>query len=224
MIEAVVVAAGSGKRMGNVYKQFSVLAGKELFLYSVERFLGYGVNKVILVIPKQKISNIGEKIKEFGEKIKVVSGGKKRQDSVYNGFKETSAEIVLIHDAVRPFISVELIDRVVKGVKKFGVCAPGIPVRDTLKIYKDKEILWTRSRTNLLQVQTPQGFRREILENIMSLFSTYSFTDELAFAEKLNYDIKWVEGEPSNIKVTYPSDMKLAEAIAAYEQANKLRE
>ena len=216
MIEAVVVAAGSGKRMGNVYKQFSVLSGKELFLYSVEKFFEYGVDKVILVVPERKLSDITEKVGEFGKKIKVVSGGEKRQNSVYNGFKETSEEIVLIHDAVRPFIGVDLIDRVVKGVKKFGVCAPAIPVRDTLKIYKDSEILWTRSRNNLVQVQTPQGFRSNILKQIIDLFDRYSFTDELAFAEKLNYDVRWVEGDPSNIKVTYPSDMKLAEAIAEY--------
>jgi 2-C-methyl-D-erythritol 4-phosphate cytidylyltransferase len=220
MIEAVVVAAGSGMRMGNVYKQFSVLSGKELFLYSLGKFLEYGIDKVILVVPKQKISEVREKVEEFGEKIKVVSGGEKRQDSVRNGFKETSEEIVLIHDAVRPFISVGLIDRVVKGVKEFGVCAPGIPVRDTLKIYKDYEILWTRSRTNLLQVQTPQGFKRNILEHIVDLFERYHFTDELAFAEKLNYDIRWVEGESFNIKVTYPSDMKLARAIAEYGRKN----
>jgi len=221
MIEAVIVAAGSGKRMGNVYKQFSLLSGKELFLYSVEKFFEYGADKVILVVPRQKISEVEQKVKEFAEKIKVVAGGEKRQDSVRNGFNETSGKIVLIHDAVRPFINIEFIDRVVKGVKKFGVCAPGIPVRDTLKIYKDDEILWTRSRTNLLQVQTPQGFKSEILKQIINLFDRYNFTDELAFAEKLNYDVRWVEGESSNIKVTYPSDMKLAEAIAEYAWGNK---
>ncbi len=216
MIEAVIVAAGSGKRMGNVYKQFSLLSGKELFLYSLEKFFEYGVDKVILVVPKEKLSEIRRKVDKFKEKIKVVSGGEKRQDSVRNGFNETFGKIVLIHDAVRPFIDTDLIDRVVKGVKKFGVCAPGIPVRDTLKIYKGNEILWTRSRTNLLQVQTPQGFKKDILKRIIDLFDRYSFTDELAFAEKLNYDVRWVEGESSNIKVTYPSDMKLAEAIAEY--------
>jgi 2-C-methyl-D-erythritol 4-phosphate cytidylyltransferase len=214
VIEAVIVAGGSGKRMGDVYKQFSLIGEKQLFLYSVEKFLEYGVKRVILVVPEKKVAQIKEEIAPFNNKIKVVKGGERRQDSVYNGFKETSEEIILIHDAVRPFVSIALIDRVVKSVKEFGVCAPGIPVRDTLKIFKNHEILWTRARTNLIQVQTPQGFRRNILEHIVSLFSTYSFTDELAFAEKLNYGIKWVEGDPFNIKVTYPEDMKLAQAIA----------
>jgi 2-C-methyl-D-erythritol 4-phosphate cytidylyltransferase len=216
MIEAVIVAGGKGERMGGVYKQFSTVAGKQIFLYSVEKFLDYGVKGVILVVPEEKLSSVGEMVAEFGEKVKVISGGEKRQDSVYNGFKETSEEIVLIHDAVRPFISVELIDRIVKGVKKFGICAPGVPVKDTLKLYKKNKILWTRARGNLLQVQTPQGFRREILINIVSLFYGYNFTDELAFAEKSNYEIHWVEGDPCNIKITYPSDMKLAQAIAGY--------
>jgi 2-C-methyl-D-erythritol 4-phosphate cytidylyltransferase len=216
VIEAVIVAGGSGKRMGDVYKQFSLIGEKQLFLYPVERFLEYGVKRVILVVPEEKVSQIKEKTTLFNKKIKVIPGGKRRQDSVYNGFKETSEEIILIHDAVRPFVSIELIDRVVKSVKEFGVCAPGIPVRDTLKIFKNDVILWTRARANLLQIQTPQGFRRDILEHIVSLFSKYNFTDELAFAEKLNYDIRWVEGDPFNIKITYPSDMKLAQAIAEY--------
>jgi 2-C-methyl-D-erythritol 4-phosphate cytidylyltransferase len=218
MIEAVIVAAGSGKRMGGIYKQFSSVVGKQIFLYSVEEFLDYGVKRVILVVPEEKLSPARESVAKFGEKVKVVSGGERRQDSVYNGFKETSEKIVLIHDAVRPFISVELIGRVVEGVKKFEICAPAVPVKDTLKLYKENEILWTRARSNLLQVQTPQGFKREILERIVSLFSAYSFTDELAFAEKLNYGIHWVEGDPLNIKVTYPKDMELVEAIAKYEQ------
>jgi 2-C-methyl-D-erythritol 4-phosphate cytidylyltransferase len=221
MIEAVIVAGGSGKRMGDVYKQFSLINGKELFFFSLEKFLAYGVKRIFLVVPKEKISLIEEKTAEFKEKIKVVSGGKRRQDSVYNGFKETSEEIILIHDAVRPFISIELIDRVVKGVEEFGICAPGIPVRDTLKIYKKDKILWTKARSNLLQVQTPQGFKRSILERIVGLFSTHIFTDELAFAEQLNYGIRWVEGDPFNIKVTYPSDMKLAQAIAGYQKGGK---
>jgi 2-C-methyl-D-erythritol 4-phosphate cytidylyltransferase len=218
MIETVIVAGGSGKRMGGVYKQFSSIAGKQIFLYSVEKFLEYGVERVILVVPEEKLSPVCEIVTKFGEKVKVVSGGEKRQDSVYNGFKEASEEIVLIHDAVRPFISVELIDSVVKGVKKCGICAPGVPAKDTLKLYKGNEILWTVARSNILQVQTPQGFKREILTNIVSLFSTYNFTDELAFAEKLNYGIHWVEGDPLNIKITCPKDMVLAEAIADYNR------
>ncbi len=221
MIEAVIVAGGKGKRMGGNYKQFSSIAGKQIFLYSLEKFLDYGVERVILVVPEEKLSPVGKEVAEFGKKVKVVAGGGKRQDSVYNGFKETSEEIILIHDAVRPFISVELIDRVVKGVKKFGICAPGVPVKDTLKLYKEDEILWTRDRSNLLQVQTPQGFKREILERIVSLFSKHNFTDELAFAEKLNYEVHWVEGDSMNIKITYLKDMELAEAIAGYERKRK---
>jgi 2-C-methyl-D-erythritol 4-phosphate cytidylyltransferase len=218
MIEAVIVAGGRGNRMGGVYKQFSLIGKKQLFLYPVEKFLEYGVKRVILVVPEEKVSQVEEDTVQFNKKIKVVPGGKRRQDSVFNGFKETSEEIVLIHDAVRPFISVELIDKIVRGVEEFGICAPGIPVRDTLKVYKGDEILWTRARSNLLQVQTPQGFKSKILEHIVSLFFEHSFTDELAFAEKLNYGIRWVEGDPLNIKITYPTDMKLSEAIAGYQK------
>jgi len=220
MIEVIIVAGGKGERMGGVYKQFSTVAGKEVLFYPIERFFYYGVERIVLVLPEEKLSTGKELVAEFGSKIHVVSGGKKRQDSVYNGFKETSADVVLIHDAVRPFIEVDLIEKIVEGVKKFGICAPGLPVRDTLKIYKEDEILWTRDRSNLLQVQTPQGFKREILAHIVSLFPRYNFTDELAFAEKLNYEVHWVKGDPFNIKITYPSDMKLAEAIAKHFDKN----
>jgi 2-C-methyl-D-erythritol 4-phosphate cytidylyltransferase len=216
MIETIIVAGGKGERMGGVYKQFSKVAGKEVLFYSVEQFFNYGVGKIVLVLPEEKLATGKELIADFGSKIHVVPGGKTRQDSVYNGFKVTSEDIVLIHDAVRPFLDVDLIDKVVKGVKKFGICAPGLPVRDTLKLYKKDEILWTRDRSSLLQVQTPQGFKREILAHIISLFSEYNFTDELAFAEKLDYEIHWVEGDPFNIKITYPVDIKLADAIAKY--------
>ncbi len=216
MIDAVIVAGGKGKRMGNIYKQFSILGEKQILIYPIEKFLDYGVKEVILVVPEEKIE-ITAKIKdEFGNKVKVVLGGEKRQDSVFNGFRESSEDIVLVHDAVRPFVSIELIERVVEGVDEFGICAPGIPVRDTLKIFKEDKILWTRARSNLLQIQTPQGFKREILARIVSLFPKHNFTDELGFAEKLNYPVHWVEGDPFNIKVTYPTDMKLAEAIAKY--------
>lgn len=220
MIDVVIVAAGKGKRMGNIYKQFSILGEKQIFMYSIEKFLDYGIKGVILVVPKEKIGIAGEIKDEFGVKVKVVLGGKKRQASVFSGFKETSEDIILVHDAVRPFVSIELIKRVVEGVDKFGICAPGIPVRDTLKIFKEDKILWTKTRNNLLQIQTPQGFRREILASIVGLFPKYNFTDELGLAEKLNYPVHWVEGDPFNIKITYPMDMKLAEAIAEYLNKN----
>ncbi|MEO0292666.1 MAG: 2-C-methyl-D-erythritol 4-phosphate cytidylyltransferase [candidate division WOR-3 bacterium] len=218
MIEAIIVAGGRGERMGGVYKQFSLLGNKPVFLYSLERFIEYGVNSVILVVPKEKVSFVKELVEEFREKVKVVVGGERRQDSVYSGFKESSGELILIHDAVRPFVSVDIIREVVEGVKKVGICAPGIPVKDTLKLYKKDEILWTLERRNLLQVQTPQGFRREILKEIVDLYSKYSFTDELAFAERLNYKICWVKGDPMNIKITYQDDMELAKAILEYRK------
>lgn len=216
MTEAIIVAAGRGKRMGGVYKQFSTLAGKQVFFYSVEKFIDFGVNKVVLVVPKEKLSIADALSNRFGESIKVVPGGEKRQNSVFNGFKETSADIILIHDAVRPFLSGKLIERVSNCVEKFGVCAPGIPVRDTIKLCKKDIILWTKSRRNTVQVQTPQGFKRNILKEVMGLVSSCNFTDELAFAEKLNYEVRWVEGDPMNVKITYPEDMNLAKAIADY--------
>ncbi len=214
MIDAVVVGAGIGKRVGGKYKQFFIVEGKPIIYYPVKQFFDYGVRKIILVVPEEKIQYSKEITSDFEGIVTIVQGGKHRQDSVLNGLEECRSDIILIHDGVRPFIKKELIDEVVKGVRKFGICAPGIPITETVKLFSKDKILWTINRKNLLQVQTPQGFRMEILKGIMRLLSEVPVTDELSIAESLNYEVHWVQGDPLNIKITYPCDLDLARIIA----------
>ncbi len=215
LVDAVIVAAGEGYRMGGIYKQFQKLEGKPLVYYSIKQFNEFGVDRIVLVVPEDKIKYAEDMVLEyFGDTALVVRGGKRRQDSVLNGLYECNGEIILIHDGVRPFIKKELIDEVVKGVCKYGACTPGIPINDTIKLYYRNKILGTQGRKNLLQVQTPQGFRSDILKELIKLLKQEVVTDEISIIERLNGDICWVFGDPVNIKITYPEDMELAKIIS----------
>ena len=215
LVDAVIVAAGKGYRMGGKYKQFQKLEGKPLVYYSIKQFNEFGVDRIVLVVPEDKIKYAEDMVLEyFGDTALVVMGGKRRQDSVLNGLYECTGEIILIHDGVRPFIKKELIDEVVKGACKYGACAPGIPINDTIKLYYRNKILWTKGRKNLLQVQTPQGFRSDFLKELIKLLKQEVVTDEISIIERLNGDICLVFGDPVNIKITYPEDMELAKIIS----------
>lgn len=214
MIDVIIAAAGQGDRMGGVFKQFTNLNGKQLIYYSIEQFVNYGVGKIIVVVPEEKLKYAKRILNKINYNFIIIPGGDRRQDSVLKGFKECDADIILIHDAVRPFIKKELIDKVVKGVEKHGICAPGIPINDTIKMYSKDRILWTKARRNILQIQTPQGFEYNILDKISILLSQDYVTDELSIVEKLNFDVYWVFGDQMNIKITYPGDMELAQIIA----------
>jgi 2-C-methyl-D-erythritol 4-phosphate cytidylyltransferase len=214
MIDVIIAAAGRGDRMGGAFKQFANLSGKPLIYYSIEQFVNYGVKKIIVVVPEEKLKYTKRILNKINYNIIIITGGIRRQDSVLKGIKECDSDIILIHDAVRPFIKRELIDKVVKGVNAHGVCAPGIPIDDTIKMYSKDRILWTKARRNILQIQTPQGFKFDILNNISILLGQDNVTDELSIAEKLNFDVFWVFGDRMNIKITYPGDMELAQIIA----------
>lgn len=214
MIDVIIAASGGGSRMGGIYKQFSDLEGKPVVYYSIKQFSKYGVEKIVVVVPKEKVEYSKEMLCGLNNNILIVPGGKRRQDSVSNGLKECSGDIILVHDGVRPFIKKDLIDAVVKGVLKCGTCAPGIPINDTIKLYSGDKILWTKGRSNLLQIQTPQGFKYNILKDIVMLLKQKEVSDELSIIESLNGEICWVLGDLMNIKITYPGDMELALLIA----------
>lgn len=214
MIDVIIAAAGRGDRMGGVYKQFANLNEKPLIYYSIEQFINYGVGKIVVVVPEEKLKYTKSILSKINYNIVIIPGGERRQESVLKGIEECNADIILIHDAVRPFIKKELIDKVVKCVEKFGICAPGVPINDTIKIYSKDRILWTKARKNILHIQTPQGFKYNILDRISIFMSQEIVTDELSIAEKLNFNVYWVFGDQMNIKITYPGDMELAEIIA----------
>jgi 2-C-methyl-D-erythritol 4-phosphate cytidylyltransferase len=217
LLSAIVVAGGSGLRFG-LKKQFLDLKGIPVLKRSVSRFLEHeSVDSVIIVVPEEDMPLIQEMFSPAGARVTVTKGGTTRQHSVYNGLTAArGSDIVLIHDGVRPFVSHDLITRVIQGLSDAVGCIPALAVTDTLKEVRDGIIQKTMSRHNLYQVQTPQAFlTRELVKAHEEALKTGTtdFTDDSALMESMGKAIRIVTGDPFNIKITFEKDLLLAEAI-----------
>jgi 2-C-methyl-D-erythritol 4-phosphate cytidylyltransferase len=216
---AVVPAGGTGTRMGGtVPKQFLELNGKPILYYTLKTLQDCGIiSELILVVPEKEYDNACTDWLGKPEIVtKVVVGGKKRQDSVYNGFCELSqkTEIVLVHDGVRPFLSHQMIQESVDAAREYGAAITAIPVNDTIKRVDDSGLVsQTVDREGLWRVQTPQVFRYELLEEAFKKANSEKFygTDEGTLIEHLGKPVKVVEGSEQNIKITRPEDLRLSE-------------
>jgi 2-C-methyl-D-erythritol 4-phosphate cytidylyltransferase len=215
-VTAIIVAAGRGQRFGSA-KQFAILKGLPLVYWSLERFEKHPeVDGIVLVIPA------GEEKETFLKRYKkltsVAAGGTERQDSVRQGFLEVKpgdAEIVLIHDGVRPLLSDGLISRVIQAAREKGAAVPGLAVEDTIKEARDGDVIKTPDRQTLFRVQTPQGFSYPVLREALERAARDGFTgtDEAMLVERIGGKVGMVEGDPRNIKITNPLDLKVAEAL-----------
>jgi 2-C-methyl-D-erythritol 4-phosphate cytidylyltransferase len=218
-VVAIVVAAGCGKRMGRkIPKQFLEIRGKPIVVYTLEKFdLCAEVDEVILVVQAEHVQDARNMLNECGIRkvCQVVAGGPQRQDSVQSGLKNLpeGVEIVIVHDAVRPFVSVEKIEEVVEAARDGGAAVLATHVKDTTKRGKHRWVEETLDRDDLWHVQTPQCFRVNwIAEGYeRARQDGYSTTDDAALVERLGYRVKIVEGEDRNIKITSPVDLFLAE-------------
>ena len=216
---AVVSAGGTGIRMGGtVPKQFLELNGKPILYYTLKTLQDCGIiSELILVVPEKEYDNACTDWLGKPEIVtKVVVGGKKRQDSVYNGFCELSqkTEIVLVHDGVRPFLSHQMIQKSVDAAREYGAAITAIPVNDTIKRVDDSGLVsQTVDREGLWRVQTPQVFRYELLQEAFKKANSEKFygTDEGTLIEHLGKPVKVVEGSEQNIKITRPEDLRLSE-------------
>ncbi len=215
-VSVIIVAAGRGERFGGG-KVFALLRGKRVLDWSLERFeLHPRVDEIILVLNRED-----KKLNSFKKysKIKVIiEGGERRQDSVVSGFRELdpgSSDIVLIHDGVRPLISEELITRVIEGVEERGAVCPVISVEDTIKRVEGEQIKETMRREELRRAQTPQGFLYPVLKRAIEKAEEQGFhgSDEASLVERLGERVSIIEGDPANIKITIPKDLKIAEAL-----------
>ena len=197
-VAAIVVAGGRGERFGGL-KQFEELNGRSLASLSVERCRSVA-QRVVLVVP-QGYEGAGE-----GADI-VVVGGSSRSQSVRHGLAECNdATFVLIHDAVRPSATRDLFRRVVDTLEAGAAAViPGIPVVDTIKRVRNSVVIDTPDRSELIAVQTPQGFVRELL--VRAHESGLDATDDAGLVEALGERVIVVPGESSNLKVTEPSDL-----------------
>lgn len=224
-ITAIVLAAGSGSRMkSKTKKQFMEIKGKPVIWYSLFEFEKSRVDEIILVTGKEDIDYCKKEIVEKYnlKKIKnVVAGGSERYESVYNGLKEVTGNIVLIHDGARPLINNEIIERSIEGTIKSDACVVGVPVKDTIKrANKEGYIIDTSNRSELWITQTPQSFKTDLVkmaykkmkEELEKGNTTLNITDDAMVVEEFTTNqVRFVQGDYKNIKVTTPEDIDIAE-------------
>lgn len=223
MISAIILAGGKGKRMGSaISKQFIDIKGKPIIYYTLKKFSeNKKIDNIIVVLPEDEVKYFKENIlKKYELRInKIVIGGKERQDSVYNALKSlknSSTDIVLIHDGARPFISERIINEGIKFAEIYGAAAPGVMPKDTIKVKNEKNFsVDTPNRANLVSIQTPQVFKfDEILECHEKIrYNGKMVTDDTMVVEKYGYSVYIYDGEYTNIKVTTPEDLILAERL-----------
>ena len=219
---AIVLAAGSGSRMGlDVKKQYLNLLGKPLVYYALDTFEKSGVSEIVLVTSPGDEAYVKEEIVDAFGFLKVsaiVPGGKERYDSVYEGLKACSGDYVLIHDGARAFITEDVIKRAMEDVVKSKANVAAVPVKDTIKLSDaDGFVADTIDRSRAWSVQTPQSFSlplvKEAYEKALS-GDTTGITDDAMIVEKMtDCKVKFIEGSYDNIKVTTVEDIALGEII-----------
>ena len=211
-IGVVIACAGEGKRLGKD-KSILSLKGKPLFWYAVNTFQKIRKIKQIVLVLKKKHFKLAKKLIK-NKKVSLVKGGREREDSVYNGLFNLKKDIdyVLIHDGARPFVSKELILRIIKNLRKYSAVICGIKTRDTLKIVEGGFVKKTLKRENIYLIQTPQGFKKNL---ILSAYKSKKkkIYDDAQSLEIMGKKIKIVEGDIFNFKITYPEDLYLAKVI-----------
>lgn len=216
MIFLLLLGAGKGERLNqSLPKAFVKIGGKELFLYSIEKFYKF-VDKIFLALPEDYVEKGKELLKDKFTNVSVVAGGEKRQDSVFNCLNLIDDGIVLIHDVARPFVSEDLIKKVIEGVKKYNACIPVLEMVDTVKEIEGDFVKETLDREKIFIVQTPQGFRTKIIKEAYKRGKEEKIdgSDDSFFVEKFtNEKIYCVKGERKNIKITYPDDLIFAEFL-----------
>lgn len=218
-IGAIIVAAGSGLRFGE-RKQFKKLGAKPLYLYSLQKFIDCNlIDEIVLVVPKDLHGAISNEASKLSPQINVVEGGKLRQDSVLAGIEGLSVncDIICVHDAARPFVSVDLIQKTIKACENNDGAVAAIPSNDTVKEINtnNNHIKKTIPREAIWLAQTPQVFHRSQLNEAMHYAKNNKIqvTDESTLLESLEYSIVVVEGSGDNFKITTLNDWKRAELL-----------
>lgn len=217
---AIVLAAGSGKRMNSkVHKQYLIIQDRPVLYYSLKAFEDSAVDEIVLVVGKGEEEFCRKEIVDkYGiSKVKaIVEGGKERYHSVFEGLKQTSeADYVLIHDGARPFVNQDIIRRCMQEVQKYQACVVGMPVKDTIKIADEEGYAkQTPDRKNVWMIQTPQTFSYALIyEAYGEMLKTEdtAITDDAMVLERIKgKKSKLIEGSYRNIKITTPEDLLIA--------------
>ena len=222
---AIVPAAGSGNRMGRgLSKQYLSLGGMPLLVHTLNVFEKCPlVDALLVVVPPPDVEAVRtEMLPRWNLKklAGVIPGGKERQDSVRAGIEtlDRDTDIVIVHDAVRPFITAKLIEDCIRAAVEEGAATVGVPVKDTVKeVGADGRVVRTCDRSLLWLTQTPQAFRRDIIENAhrAAVRDGYRGTDDTSLVERLGIAVRMIRGDYGNIKITTPEDLVIAEALLA---------
>ncbi|HEY2931385.1 MAG TPA: 2-C-methyl-D-erythritol 4-phosphate cytidylyltransferase [Acidobacteriota bacterium] len=221
---AIIAAAGSGSRLGSSDpKQLLLLGNIPLFLWSVRAFRRVpAVTRIIMVVPGQRMNDF-RRVAQASQNLTWVEGGLRRQDSVRAGLGAVGEEtdVVLVHDAARPFVTPRLVELLIDGAWRHGAAIPIAPVTESLKRVSEGQVVQTVERSGLFLAQTPQAFRREMLRKVFSSVpGERTWTDEASMFEYAGLSVVAVEGDYRNIKITYPEDLKYAEFLL-HEQSAK---
>jgi 2-C-methyl-D-erythritol 4-phosphate cytidylyltransferase/2-C-methyl-D-erythritol 2,4-cyclodiphosphate synthase len=221
-VGVIIVAAGRSQRMGlAVPKPLLDLGGQTMLRRSVDAFDAHPlVSELVVVLPQDLVEAGPSLVGRTAHPCQLVEGGERRQDSVRRGFSQisASAEIVLIHDAARPFVDGRLIERVVMAAREAGAAVPAVPARDTVKrVDLDRRIVSeTLPREQIWLAQTPQGFQRLVLARAMqAVDATAEATDEAMMVEHAGHPVRVVAGDERNVKITTPDDLAAARSRLA---------
>lgn len=214
MRSLIVTAAGNSTRFGE-NKLLQKIAEKPIIVRSIEPFVQSGqIDEIIVATRRQDISHYEELFRRYELVVKVVEGGAERIESVYNGAKASSGEIILTHDGARPLTPLGLIERLIQAVETYGAAMTAVPPDATIKSAGDDlTIQGSLPRKNTWMAQTPQGFRRDILISSMESAIQQGYfvaTDDSEIVAMNGHQVKIVPGDPMNMKVTLKSDLVIA--------------
>jgi 2-C-methyl-D-erythritol 4-phosphate cytidylyltransferase len=225
------MSGASGTRAGQPTKQFAEIAGKPILLHTLEKFAQVpNVTNIYIAVRDNEVLRLREFLsaQRLRPKVHVVIGGDHRQHSVANALAEVHAEaddVVLVHDAVRPFVDREIIETVIQCAAQQGAAIAGLPAVDTIKQVERTAsgaiITSTVPRERVVMAQTPQGFRYQLLKRAFDEAAQdgYVGTDEASLVERSGHQVAVVMGSPRNIKITTPADLELAEFYLRQAQA-----
>ena len=219
--QVILPAAGQGKRMGaGKNKLLLEIAGTPILIHTLKVFESDEMCEgVILAVNEDEKAEIEGLLVQYAIKktVKLVRGGSERQSSVYAGVEilEDGTDIVLVHDAARPFVDHEQIQRLVEAAEQYGAAILAVPVKDTVKRIEGNKVMGTVERSSLWSVQTPQSFRVNELRQAheLALKDGILGTDDASLVERMGHDVIIVEGNYDNIKLTTPEDLFFAETI-----------
>jgi 2-C-methyl-D-erythritol 4-phosphate cytidylyltransferase/2-C-methyl-D-erythritol 2,4-cyclodiphosphate synthase len=222
-VSVIIAAGGQGTRLGaGMPKQWLAIDGRTLLERSVAAFDAHPrVSEIVIVVPP---GTTDAPIPATATAQRVVTGGARRQDSVAEGFAAVSAQasVILVHDAARPFVTADVIDRAIDGAMADGAVVPAVPVHDTVKqvVPGDRRVVGTLPRETLFLAQTPQAFRRDVLAAAIEAGrGGASGTDEAMLAEQAGHEVRLVAGDDANVKITTAADLERARAGSLPDRA-----